>query len=132
MAVLQLLKICEDAKIPTFDLKTHYTFYALEDTVIRSNKAFPVRTGIKMAIPNNFCALIVSNGKYSIGGGLIDSDYRGELMTIIHSATDIKISKGEAIAKMFVLEIGTPEIRYCDDVIIGECNDEETSHPVEN
>jgi len=131
MSVLRVAKESENAIIPTFDSNGHYTLYALEDSLLMGNVSFPIRTGIKMAIPNNYCAMIVSNGTIKCLGGLIDSDYRGELKVIAIGPTDRTIKRGESIAKMFVLEIESPELEVCDSSIATECEDNQ-AHTIEN
>jgi dUTP pyrophosphatase len=67
-----------------------------------------VRTGIAMAIPHGYYGHIVGrsglakeNG-ITIMGGIIDSDYRGEIHVIVCNTgeTDVKFAAGDRIAQM--------------------------------
>lgn len=127
MSVLSVQKSCETAIVPTFDCTDHYTLYAMEDTSLYPNRPALIKTGIKLAFPKEYCALIVGNGRVSTLGGLIDSDYRGDVNVIAISTNETFIKKGEPVAKMFVLEIALPDIRVLERY--GCCTDEEDTAP---
>lgn len=48
--------------------------------------------------------------------GVIDSDYRGEVMVGLrnHSDTPFTVNAGDRIAQLVLLEVRTPEIEECD------------------
>ena len=62
----------------------------------------------------------------SIGGGVIDSDYRGEISVIFlnHNSTEFQIKKGDKIAQMLIEKITFPiicEVEKLDNTSRGEC-----------
>lgn len=116
MAVLEVKKMVDEAIIPTYSDENHYTIYALDDTEIKADTTVGIRTGLIFAFPSNYCCLLVSaKENLKALGGLVDSDYRGEIKVIGTSPVDIIIKKGDIIAKAFILEIATPEIKICDE-----------------
>lgn len=121
MSVLSVRKLTEDATVPVFDEEQQYILYAAEDMELIKNQPSAIKTGISVAFPKNYCAFIVGNGTCKCIGGLIDSDFRGEISVITINPTNISIKKGAAIARMAVIEIGHPEI-YNDDKMDDESN----------
>lgn len=131
MPVLSVLRSHETAIVPTFKCESHYTLYTIEDTHIHPNRPVLIKTGIKLAFPKSYCALIVGNGRITTLGGLIDSDYRGDVNVIATSTSEVHITRGEAIASMFVLEIALPDIKISER--LNNCEVEEEIAPsVEN
>ncbi|KAL6120550.1 hypothetical protein NUSPORA_02703 [Nucleospora cyclopteri] len=104
----KIQRVHENAKIPDFT-NNGYNIYAVEETEVKENTPIAIPTGLKMSFEKNYCAFI---SKYSLKtlGGLIDSDYRGEVKVIVISKTPRIVKKGEIIAKMHMLEIVCPEI----------------------
>ncbi len=77
---------------------------------LEPNKRVLVKTGIKMAIPENCfgsirdrSGLAMKEG-ISVLGGVIDSDYRGEIGVILYnsSSKDFVINKYDRIAQMII------------------------------
>ena len=76
-----------------------------------------VNTGICISVPKNSYGSIrdksslASKGLLTLGG-VIDSDYKGEIIVIMTSLTDtIKIKKGQKIAQLIFSNIAYPEIK---------------------
>ena len=76
-----------------------------------------VNTGICISLPENFYGFIrdksslVSKALLTLGG-VIDSDYTGEIIVIMTSLTEsIKINKGQKIAQLIVSNITYPKIK---------------------
>lgn len=113
---INIKKLCEDAKIPTYG--TNYAagcdLYACTDEKIRFNPGETklIKTGIAMELPEGYAGLIYArSGLASKRGlapankvGVIDSDYRGEIMVALHNHTnDVKeIEAYERIAQLIV------------------------------
>lgn len=113
---INIKKLCEDAKIPTY--VTNYAagcdLYACTDEKIRFNPGETklIKTGIAMELPEGYAGLIYArSGLASKRGlapankvGVIDSDYRGEIMVALHNHTnDVKeIEAYERIAQLIV------------------------------
>lgn len=117
MAVVKYIKLNERAIVPTYG--TEYAagadLYALsdEDIVIKSGETVMIHTGIAMQIPEGTAAFIFARSGTATKRGLapankvgvIDSDYRGEIMVPIHNhtANTQQIAAGERIAQMVIM-----------------------------
>ena len=120
---VKLKKLNENAKIPTYGspFSAGADLYACIDTdlVIEPQTTVLVKTGLAMELPEGLVALIYArSGLASKRGlapankvGVIDSDYRGEIMVALHNHSNQPqtISPFERIAQMVV----TPYVK-CD------------------
>ncbi|MBQ8659108.1 MAG: dUTP diphosphatase [Clostridia bacterium] len=116
-------KLDEKAVLPTYgsDYAAGADLYALTDgeVEILPNETKLIRTGLSMEIPEGYAGLIYArSGLASKRGlapankvGVVDSDYRGEVMVALHnhSAIPQKIVSGERIAQLVV----TPFLKVC-------------------
>lgn len=85
-----------------------------------------IKTGIAMEVPKQYAGLIYArSGLASKRGlrpancvGVIDSDYRGEIMVALHNDSDIPqtINHGERIAQMVITPYIRPEFVETDDL----------------
>ena len=97
-----------------------------EDIVIPSGEIRMIPTGIAIELPHNTEAQVRSRSGLAIksgiavvnGIGTIDEDYRGEICVglINHSKVDFKISRGDRIAQMAIMEVLKPTIVIADDL----------------
>ena len=97
-----------------------------EDTIIPSGEIRMIPTGIAIELPRNTEAQVRSRSGLAIksgiavvnGIGTIDEDYRGEICVglINHSKVDFKISRGDRIAQMAIMEVLKPQIIIVDDL----------------
>ena len=97
-----------------------------EDVVIPSGEIRMIPTGIAIELPHNTEAQVRSRSGLAIkkgiavvnGIGTIDEDYRGEICVglINHSKVDFKVSRGDRIAQMAIMEVLKPEIKISDDL----------------
>ena len=97
-----------------------------EDIVIPSGEIRMIPTGIAIELPHNTEAQVRSRSGLAIksgiavvnGIGTIDEDYRGEICVglINHSKVDFKISRGDRIAQMAIMEVLKPEIVLAEDL----------------
>lgn len=117
MAVVKYIKLSEKAIVPTYG--TEYAagadIYALADAdvTIQPGETVMIHTGIAMQIPEGTAAFIFARSGTATKRGLapankvgvIDSDYRGEVMVPIHnhSKTEQQIAVGERIAQMVIM-----------------------------
>ena len=93
-----------------------YDLASSENTVIpaRSHKA--IKTGVKVTLPSNTYGRIASRSGLSfkngieVGAGVIDEDYRNELMVILHnhSDKDFIIEPKDRIAQLIVERVVYP------------------------
>ncbi len=93
-----------------------------EDIVIAPGKTVMVHTGISIEIPAGFAGLIYArSGLASKSGlapankvGVIDSDYRGEIIVALHNHSDIPapVHGGERIAQLVITSV--PKVEYTE------------------
>ena len=86
-----------------------------EDVIIRPGKTEMISTGLAMEVPEGYAGLIYArSGLASKRGlapankvGVIDSDYRGEIMVALHnhSGEPQTVQPGERIAQMVVTPV---------------------------
>ena len=111
---VNIKKLSPDAVIPKYgsEFAAGADLYACEndDVVIGAGETRLIHTGIAMEIPEGLVGLIYArSGLASKRGlapankvGVIDSDYRGEIMVALHnhSAESQTVSHGERIAQI--------------------------------
>ncbi|KAI4291507.1 dUTP pyrophosphatase [Pancytospora philotis] len=111
MSVLNVQPVSADSVLPTYSQSENYVLYANEDTHLLAGRVAKVSAGFRLSFPPSHCALITNYyPNVRMLGGLVDSDYRGEVAAICMPAADMLVKRGEPIAKMILLEIATPEI----------------------
>jgi dUTP pyrophosphatase len=99
--------------------------YSVEDIVVPSHGKAIVSTGIAIKMPHDppmYCriaprsGLAAKNG-ISIGAGVVDVDYTGEIKVIMfnHSDTDFKVESGDRIAQLVFEKIFIPDTMECVD-----------------
>lgn len=113
---VRIKKLNEKAVVPTYgsQFSAGADLYACEeDTVtIEPHKTVLVHTGLSFEIPEGFAGLIYArSGLASKKGlapankvGVIDADYRGEVMVSLHNHTDIPqtVEPFERVAQMVI------------------------------
>ena len=97
-----------------------------DDIIIPSGEIRMIPTGIAIELPHNTEAQVRSRSGLAIksgiavvnGIGTIDEDYRGEICVglINHSKVDFKISRGDRIAQMAIMEVLKPTVVVADDL----------------
>ena len=113
---VKIKKISELAKMPTYgtEFSAGADIYALlEETItIAPNETVMIKTGLQMEIPQNYVGLIYPRSGISVKRGLapankvgvIDSDYRGEVMVALynHSTIPQSVEPFERIAQLVI------------------------------
>ena len=109
---LPVKKLHPDARLPTrgSEHAAGLDFYALNDVVIDIWETVKVHTGIAVAIPEGKAGFLWPRSGLAVKGsidrlaGLIDADYRGEVIAILinHGDDRIKISAGDRIVQMVI------------------------------
>ena len=114
---VQIKKLSPDAVIPYRGSAqaAGYDVYAVntEDFVVKSGETLMVKTGLAFVIPDGyFGGIFARSGLACKQGirpancvGVIDSDYRGELMVALHNDTDTDqiLKAHERIAQLVIL-----------------------------
>lgn len=120
---IEIKKLNNEAIIPTYgstDAAGADLYACIEASeVIMPHETKLIKTGLAMAIPKGLVGLIFArSGLASKRGlapankvGVIDADYRGEIMVALHNHTNIEqtIEKGERIAQIAFI----PYIKGC-------------------
>lgn len=123
---LKFKKLTPSATLPTYGTKGAACFdlYALEGGAVPSGGATTVRTGLAVEVPEGHAMMVYSrsghgfkNGvRLSNGTGVIDSDYRGEIMVRLHNdgqaAYEVRV--GERIAQAMVTPVLQVQVMETD------------------
>jgi dUTP pyrophosphatase len=96
----------------------------IEDVEIGPRQRVMARTGLAVAIPPGFygrvaprSGLAAKNG-LDVLAGVIDSDYRGEIVCVLYNTSDetIKLPAGSKICQLIIEQIITPEPTWATDL----------------
>ena len=127
---MNVKKLKENAKMPTYgsEYAAGFDLYAVldSDTVIKSHETFLVKTGLAMEVPLGYAGMIFARSGLATKKGLapankvgvVDSDYRGEVMVALHNHSNIDqtISHGERIAQMVIMPFYKAEFTVVDEL----------------
>ena len=128
---IKIKKVNPNAKIPTrgSDQAAGYDLYACLDTenvTIPAHQTVKVPTGLSMAIPEGyFGAIFARSGLAAKQGlrpancvGVIDSDYRGEFMVMLHNDTDEPktVENHDRVAQLVVMPYMPVEFQETDSL----------------
>ena len=125
---LKFKKLSPAATLPTYGTKGAACFdlYALESGVVPQGGATTARTGLAVEVPEGHAMMIYSrsghgfkNGvRLSNGTGVIDSDYRGEIMVRLHNdgQVDYEVQMGERIAQAMVIPVLQVQVTETDEL----------------
>lgn len=127
---LNIKKLNENAKVPTYgtDYSAGADLYCLcgESVTVAPHSTVMLHTGLAAEIPEGYCGLVFArSGLASKRGlapankvGVVDSDYRGELMVAIHNHTDMPavIEGGERIAQLVIVPFLKAEFELVDEL----------------
>jgi len=118
---VKVLRLTEHAIIPTHATEgsAGLDLFSAYDTVIPAFGKALIATDIAISIGSPFYYARIAprssmayNQHTSIGGGVIDSDYRGNIIIIMfnHGQNEIKINHGDKIAQLIFEHILPPNI----------------------
>lgn len=127
---VKIKKLNEKAILPTYGspYAAGADLYACidEDVTIEPHKTVLIKTGLSMEIPVGFAAFIYArSGLASKRGlapankvGVVDCDYRGEVMVALHNHSDIAqtVSVGERVAQLVIAPYYTADFEECDEL----------------
>lgn len=124
-------KLNPDAKVPTYGspFSAGADLYALtngEAVTFQPNETKIIHTGIAMEIPEGYAGLIYARSGIANKCGLapsnkvgvVDSDYRGEIMVSLHNHSNEvqEIADGERIAQMVIAPFLNVEYNEVDEL----------------
>lgn len=127
---MNVKKLCDKATLPVYasEYAAGADLYACLDApvTIEPNETKLIKTGLAMAIPEGLAGLIYArSGLASKRGlapankvGVIDSDYRGEVMVALHNhgTTPQTVEHGERIAQLVLAPVVTASFNVVDDL----------------
>jgi dUTP pyrophosphatase len=130
MPTIAVKKLNERAVLPTYgsEYSAGADLYALldEELVFMPNETKFVHTGLAMEIPEGYAGLVYArSGLASKRGlapankvGVVDSDYRGELMVALHnhSSQPQTVQPGERIAQLVITPFLKAEFFECEEL----------------
>lgn len=123
-------KLDKRATVPTYatEFSAGADLYALcdEDITIAPKQTVLIHTGLAMEIPEGYGGFIFARSGLATKKGLapankvgvIDADYRGEIMVALHNQSDKEavISSGERIAQLVILPYLTAQFTECESL----------------
>ena len=130
-------KIDKSAITPTYGtpLSAGADLYNLphSDVSIPPHTTVLIHTGIAVEIPEGYCGLIFARSGLATKRGLapankvgvIDADYRGEIMVALHNHADTEavVLAGERVAQMVItpfIQVGFDEVDELSETVRGE------------
>lgn len=127
---VRIKKLDEGAVIPTYgsDFAAGADLYALLDSTceIAPHETCFIRTGISLEIPEGYCGLIFARSSMGAKRGLapankvgvIDADYRGEIMVALHnhSTESQSVNPGERIAQLAIVPFLKAEFEEAENL----------------
>lgn len=130
MSAIAVKKLDERAVLPSYGsaYAAGADLYALTDGEVsfRPGETKFVRTGIALEIPAGFVGLVYARSSLACKRGLapankvgvIDADYRGEIMVALHnhSGEVQSVASGERIAQLVVAPFLRAEFRESDEL----------------
>lgn len=130
MEPIRVKKLRSEATIPTYGsaAAAGADLYACleKEVTIPAGKTVFIPTGLAMEIPSGCAGLIYARSSMGTKRGLapankvgvIDSDYRGEVMVALHnhSQDDQTVQPGERVAQLVITPVFTPGFEETDDL----------------
>jgi dUTP pyrophosphatase len=126
MDVLYFKRLDPNATLPTRGSASSagLDLFCLEDLSIGPAKRTVARTGLSVAIPEGFYGRVAPRSGLAVKHGLdvlagvIDSDYRGELLCALYNTGDTAISlpAGSKICQLIIEKIATPTAAWSDEL----------------
>lgn len=127
---MKIKKLCENATVPTYGsaCAAGADLYACESSpvTIEAGQTVLVHTGIAMAIPQGYVGLIYARSGLATQKGLapankvgvIDSDYRGEIMVALHNHGSVAqtVEHGERVAQIVFTPYSAADFQVCDQL----------------
>jgi len=129
---IRIKKLNQNATIPTkgSDKAAGYDLYACMNhnggIVVKPHTTLKINTGLAMAIPDGYFGAIFARSGTAVKKGLrpancvgvVDSDYRGEVIVALHNDTDKNQTflNGDRIAQLVIMEHFPAEFIETDEL----------------
>ena len=122
--VIPIKKLVPNAMVPKMMRfgDAGFDLYALSSCVIKPGSTVAISTGLAMAIPPGYVGLVwdrsglVIKSSLKIMGGVIDSNYRGEVRVGLTnlSTSEYVISVGDRVAQMLIQKVEVADFLEVD------------------
>lgn len=130
MFTVKFVKLDNNAVIPTYgtDFAAGTDLYALPNgnVTLNPNETVLIHTGIAMQIPDGYAGFVFARSGIATKRGLapankvgvIDSDYRGEIMVALHNHSNKvqEIAGGERVAQLVIMPYLKADFTECDSL----------------
>ena len=126
---ISIKKLNEGATLPTYgtEFSAGADLYNLpERVVIAPGATILIHTGISLEIPEGYCGLIYARSGLATKRGLapankvgvIDADYRGEIMVALHNHSDKEqaVEPSERVAQLVIAPFLKAEFELTDEL----------------
>ena len=127
---IKIKKLDKRAVIPTFGSEhaAGIDLYAIldESLTIKPHETVVVHTGLAMEIPVGYAGMVFARSGLSTKKGLapankvgvVDADYRGEIMVALHNHSDIDqtIDHGERVAQLVIMPYLKVDFKEVDEL----------------
>ena len=98
--------------------------FSIEDVDIPPRQRAAARTGLAVAIPAGFYGRIAPRSGLAakkgldVLSGVIDSDYRGEVLCLLYNTSDetINLPAGSKICQLIIEQIITPDAAWANEL----------------
>ena len=126
---IKVKKLNENAVLPTYgtEFSAGADLYNLPESIeIPPHHTVLIHTGISTEIPEGYCGLIFARSGLATKRGLapankvgvIDADYRGEIMVALHNHSDSSttVEPGERVAQLAIVPFLKAEFEQADEL----------------
>jgi dUTP pyrophosphatase len=122
------IKLGSGARMPTraTDGSACLDIYAADEVTVHAGESVPVRTGLQVQIDPGWCMLLFSRSGHGIRHGIrlansvgvIDGDYRGEIIVGLRNDTWIRfdVKPGDRIAQALLVPVHEVELIEADQL----------------
>lgn len=126
MMTIPVQRLHPDATLPTYAHPgdAGMDVYSNEEVTLQPRERKAVSTGISMAVPEGYVALVWEKSGRALKEGLstmagvVDAGYRGEVMIVVLnvSETPIQISRGQKLAQILIQPVVSGMIREVESL----------------
>ena len=123
---LKFAKLHPSAKLPARSSPhaAGLDLFSVEDVTIHPGHRAAVRLGLSVSIPAGFYGRVAPRSGLAVEYGLdvlagvIDSDYRGEIVCVLinHGDVPVHVGVGQRIAQLVIESIITPRSEWADEL----------------
>lgn len=113
---MKVFKLYEHAVLPTVKFKgdAGMDFYAMDNWEVKAHSSQVITTGIGVIVPEGYVGILKpkSRNNHLVGAGVVDSNYRGEILFKIFNTYDkpFTIEHGQPVGQMIVVACLAPEV----------------------